>query len=242
MKNVEKYVGKKVGKTLYKYNMIEDNDKILLCVSGGKDSFVLLYDFIKRIGSFPRKFEFEVIHAISDLSEIDHKGELEALFKDLEIKYNFIDVPVMKRMEIKGKKHLNCYWCATQRRIEIFKFARDNSFTKIALAHSMDDAVETLLLNIFYKSEIAGMLPVMKYTKFPITIIRPLYNLEEKTIMEYAKKKHFKDLGQYCSLKGTTRRETVKGIIKDISKHNKAVRKNILNAMKNVKYEFLPDE
>jgi hypothetical protein len=83
---------------------------------------------------------------------------------------------------------MNCYWCSTQRRTELIRYAMERGFNKIALGHHLDDAVETLLMNMLYKGEIGGMLPLLRYRKYPLSIIRPLVLCEERQLVEYGKK------------------------------------------------------
>lgn len=219
--------------------MIEEEDRILVCVSGGKDSLILLRDFTERRKSFPKQFYFEAVHVISDLSEKNHKDELEKLFCELEVPYNFIEIQTTKR--IAPGRSLNCYWCAKQRRLEIFKLAEERNFNKIALGHHKDDVIETYLLNIIFKAETASMLPVMKYKKYPMTIIRPLYYLEEKDIVDLSQEIDFKNLAQECSLKDVSKRKTVKEFIEKLASENPHVRKNIFKATMNINTRFLLD-
>lgn len=242
MATIDKKIKRIIGKNLYNNKMIEENDKILVAVSGGKDSLTMLYDFKNRIKSYPINFEYKVIHVISDIAEVSHKDELEALFLDWKIPYVMIEVDIIKRMKDREKDKLNCYWCAMQRRLEMFKFARENGFNKIAFGHSLDDIVETVLLNMFFKSEIASMMPIMKYKKFDLTIIRPLATLEEKMIIKFVREFNIPELSQWCHLKGNTRRQTVKDIITSLDKITPAIRKNIIKAISNINYEYLPEK
>lgn len=239
MSRASKRIKRFIGKTLYNYSMIEEGDRILVCVSGGKDSLILLRDFAERRKSFPIKFHCEAVHVVSDLSDVNHKDELEQLFRELDIPYNFLEVHTTKRI-VPGRT-LNCYWCAKQRRLEIFKLAEEKKFNKIALGHHKDDVIETYLLNIIFKAETASMLPVMKYHKYPMTIIRPLYYIEEKDIIELSQEIEFKNLAQECSLNDLSKRKTVKEFIEKLASENSHIRKNIFKATMNINSRFLLD-
>lgn len=238
IKKQEARVYKYIGKTIYQHQLIKEGDRILLGVSGGKDSFVLLHDFVRRIKKSPVKFYFEAIHVISDLATTHHKEELECLFQKLKIPYHFLYVATKKRLK-EGEK-LNCYWCAMQRRLEIFRYAERKGFHKIAYAHHLDDVIETTLLNLFYKGEFSSMIPYMKYDKYPVDIIRPMYTVEEKEIGRLAAALGFVDLSQSCELKEVSRRKTVKDLLMQLGRETRSVKRNILHAMRNVKMEYLP--
>ena len=114
MSNLEKIISKKIGRAIFDYKMIKNNDKILIGVSGGKDSLTLLYDIIKRQKSFPIKYQVQAAHIITDFT-ICNKEKIEKIFNEWKVEYHFIEVPVLKRL--KPDKNMNCYWCSNQRRI-----------------------------------------------------------------------------------------------------------------------------
>ncbi len=240
MADLERLISKRIGQALFKYKMIEENDRILIAVSGGKDSMTLLYDLLKRQKSFPIHYEIEAIHIKTDFCACCKKSELENRFKEWNAVYTIKHVPVMKRLQ-PGKK-MNCYWCSTQRRMELIKFAKEKGCNKIALGHHLDDIIETLLMNICFKSEIATMLPKFKYKKFPYTIIRPLALVNEKQIIKFAKLKGINRLICKCPYGKNSKRLEVRNAIEILSKKDKSIRLNIFNSMNNVNLEYLVPE
>jgi len=151
MPDIERLISKIIGQAIYKYKMIEENDKILIAVSGGKDSMTLLYDLMKRRKSFPIHYDIEAVHIKTDFCSCCQKLNLENKFKEWNAVYTIKHVPVLKRLR-PGKK-MNCYWCSTQRRMELLNFAKGRGCNKIALGHHMDDIIETLLMNICYRAK-----------------------------------------------------------------------------------------
>lgn len=236
MSSIEKKISKRIGKTIFEYKMIEPNDKILLAVSGGKDSLTLLYDFKKRIKSFPIKYSFEAVHIMSDFVSYNIK-EVEEIFSQFDIKYNIVQVGVLKRL--KEDKKMNCYWCAKQRRIELLKFAAEKGFNKIALAHNLDDIIQTFLMNIFFKAEVSTMLPVFKYKKFPFTIIRPLAKVKEKEIIKFIDEKNIKVLEFKCPYFSNSYRLAIKEMINKFACRYDHIKENIFKSMRNIKQEYL---
>ena len=236
MPHLENFISKKIGRAIFDYKMIENDDVILVGVSGGKDSLTLLYDLVKRQKSFPIRYTLKAAHIISDFTEYN-KDKIENVFKDLGVEYHLVSVSIIKRL--KPGKTMNCYWCSSQRRIELFELAKSLGCNKIALGHHLDDIVETILMNMFYNGKIAAMKPVMKYERFNNTIIRPLAYVKEEQIRKLAAKKEFINLVCNCKYGENSKRLKMKSFIKMLEKDNKAIRENIFKSLKNVESDYL---
>jgi tRNA 2-thiocytidine biosynthesis protein TtcA len=240
MTAIEKKISKHIGKAIHKYRMIEEGDKILVAVSGGKDSCALLYDLIKRQRSFPIKYTVEAINIKTDFCTCCKNSNLIKFFEDLGATYHIVPVPILARLQ--PGKEMNCYWCSSQRRKELMEFARDNGFTKVALGHHLDDIAETLLMNIAYKGEISGMLPVMKYDKFNGTVIRPLAMVQESWIITFAEQQKFDKLICNCPYGRKSKRIKVREAITQMAEDNHVVRENMLRSMHKVHTRYLLDD
>lgn len=175
-----------IDKAIFDYNMIEPGDKILIGASGGKDSTALIEYFSNRVKRKSCNFSYLALHIQNDFSPPLPKSILD-LFSSWNVPFKSIDVDVLARLK-PGRK-MNCWWCSLQRRGELNEYAIKNGFNKIALGHHLDDVLETLLMNMLEKAELATMPPRLKYNKYPVTIIRPLYYASVQTIVEHAKKK-----------------------------------------------------
>ena len=170
VKNAETTIAKLTEIALRRYEMIEEGDRILVAVSGGKDSTTLAYDLaIKRLW-WPAHYELRAIHISTDFCSCCKKSALFSLLEGWGIESVSVDVPVIGRL--KPGRSMNCYWCSTQRRTELIRYAMANGFNKIALGHHLDDIVETLLMNMLYKGETSTMPPLLRYDKYPIAVIR----------------------------------------------------------------------
>lgn len=237
MASYEQLISKRIGQALYKYKMIRENDRIVVAVSGGKDSTTMLYDLNKRQKSFPIHYELEAVHIKTDFSRCCEDSGLEDLFKEWGVRYHIIEVPVLKRVQA-GKK-MNCYWCSTQRRIELLKMAKKLDCNKIAIGHHMDDIIETFFMNMCYRGELAAMLPVFTYHKFPYTIIRPLALVYEKLIIKFAKQKNIGSLKCKCPYGKNSKRIEVKKAISLLASREESVRFTIFKALHNVNLAYL---
>ncbi|MBN1524298.1 MAG: tRNA 2-thiocytidine biosynthesis protein TtcA [Spirochaetales bacterium] len=230
-------ISKRIGQAIYKYKLIEPNDKILVAVSGGKDSMTLLHDLKRRQKSFPVKYEFVAVHIQTDFCSCCKKSDLENKFKEWEVPYEIIDVPVLKRLK-PGRK-MSCYWCSTQRRMELIKYAAKSGCNKIALGHHLDDIIETLFMNMCYKGEMATMLPKLYYDKYDHVVIRPLALVSEKLIIKFAEKAGITRLICKCPYGTQSKRLNVREAITMLAKQDDSIRLNLLKAMSNVNLKYL---
>jgi tRNA 2-thiocytidine biosynthesis protein TtcA len=237
MVKINTKLSKIIGKTIFKYKMIEENDRILAAISGGKDSMTMLYDLADRQKRFPIKFDFEAVHIQSDFCTCCQKTKLEDKFKEIGVAYKVIDVAILKR--VKPGESMNCYWCSSQRRMELMKYAKKNNFNKIALGHHLDDVIETLLMNMFYKGQISGMLPVMEFDNYPVKIIRPLAEVKEDQIIEFAHEASIDRLVCKCPYGEKSKRKEVRRSLKVFTKGNDSIKYNIFKSMENINSRYL---
>lgn len=233
----ESKISKIIGKTIYQYKMIQPNDRVLVAVSGGKDSLLLLQDLAHKQRVYPFKFELFALHVRMDFCDYPCEDKLIAFFEKIGVPYKILDVAMVGRL--KPEREMNCFWCASQRRMELIKFARENNYNRIALGHHLDDIIETYLMNILYKGELSTMLPRLDYDKYPLSIIRPLANLFEQDIAEYAAS-HDLVINKYiCPYSLNSKRLEMKKTIEMITKNNRTIKKNIFNSMQNVNNDYL---
>lgn len=238
MSDFEKLLDKRIAKAIFRYNMIENGDRILVAVSGGKDSLSMVYHLNKKFQNFSINFHMEAIHVKSDFTDPANVDQMTTVLKEWGIPLTVIDVPVLDRLK-PGKK-MNCYWCSTQRRMELMKYAEENSFNKIALGHHMDDILETFFMNMTQKGELSTMLPVMKYDRNPNIIIRPLACIKEEEIIAFAQEKGFHQFACQCGYDDTSRRKTVRKFIDHIiDNEGEFVRENIFKALHNPSDRYL---
>jgi tRNA 2-thiocytidine biosynthesis protein TtcA len=229
-------LSKKIDKAILKYGLIEPGDRILLGVSGGKDSLTLAYHLIHKQRGFPIPFELEAVHIQPDFPNgADNKSFL-GLIEEWGLPCRVIDVPVKERLK-PGRK-MNCYWCSTQRRMELIKQAEKLNCNKIALGHHMDDILETFLMNMAYKGEMSTMLPKLKYDNYPYTVIRPLAYVQESEISNFAEKMNFKKISCACNFDTTSKRHPARDAIAALSV-DKSVRDTMYRALSNPNKRYM---
>jgi len=233
---IENKVSKSIGRIVAEKRLIEESDKVLVCVSGGKDSMTLLKVLADRQKWIPIRYDIIACHIMSNNMCIGCREieELKAFFETIGCEYVFEKSDILDE-----KSDFSCFWCAWNRRKAIFKLANRIGCTKVALGHNMDDVVETTLMNLFFHGEIASLNSRQSLFNGEIVIIRPMVELEEKTIAEYARMVKFPKFSCNCPHAGETKRQYVKDLIHKLEREFKYVKKNIMKAPRRVKKEYL---
>ncbi len=229
-------------KAIKDYNLVNDNDVIMVCLSGGKDSFLMAKCFqeLKKHG----KINFDVHYVSMDpgYNEINQKKIItnaKNLNIDLEVfKTDIFDV--VANIESKNP----CYLCARMRRGHLYSKAQELGCNKIALGHHFDDVIETTLLSMFYGAEIKTMLPKLHSDNFKgLELIRPMYLIKEKDIIAW---KNYNELEfincacrftENCSInddESSSKRLEMKKLIKELRKNNKEIDYNIFKSLDNI--------
>lgn len=226
-----------MGKAIHRYHLIQEGDRILVGVSGGKDSLTLLHLLHERSKRVPIHYDLFPVHI--DLGFNSGRAEILRRFfevKGLSYHIEFTDIGV--RANSSENRENPCFLCSWERRKCLFRLAHGFKCNKIALGHHQDDIIETLLLNIFYCAEISTMVPLQNLFKGKITLIRPLALLEEKKIERFAREMGLPFAPSGCPSSGKTKRKVVKDIIEFLSKRDDRVKGNIFRALSNIKLDY----
>ena len=232
------YISNRIGKAIADYKLIEDKDRILLAVSGGKDSLSLIKLLNERRKWAPISYELIAIHVEADYGcgDTAYKKWLKGFFKTNGIKCHFVKI---KLQEKGSKKDISCFWCSWNRRKAIFLAAERLGCNKVALGHHTDDIIETLLLNLFYQGEFAAMNPRQELFGGKLVIIRPLCYVEEENLKRFSKESGFKTVLEQCRNADLSKRRVMKNFIKEVSKGCPYVKKNLFRSMSRIKSEYI---
>lgn len=229
------FTSKKVGKAVWDYGMIKDRDRILVAVSGGKDSLCMLKILKERIKFVPHKYE--LIACFVDMGfDWINKEVLIEYFRKESVDFTIAPAP----SNWKGKtENFDCFWCSWNRRKALFDTAQRIGCSKIALGHHMDDIVETMLLNLFFNGEISTMRPYQEMFEGTLAIIRPLAYVEERQLEKLSSVLGLPVVKSMCPNKDISRRKKIKEIIREMELINPEVKKNIFRSLRRVKTQYL---
>ncbi|MBI5528274.1 MAG: tRNA 2-thiocytidine biosynthesis protein TtcA [Deltaproteobacteria bacterium] len=182
------FLAKRVGKAVNDYGMIREGDRVLVAVSGGKDSIALLHLLAARLMWLPIKYELVAVHVLSDMrcAGCAHPETLTGFFEKLGVEYHFEDLAIRAHLKKRGLV-MSCYHCATGRRKVLFDAALRYNCNRLAMGHHLDDIVHTIMMNLFIHGKIEGMAPRVDLFKGTLTLIRPLAYVRETETAAYAK-------------------------------------------------------
>ena len=217
-------------KAIEEYNMIEENDKIAICLSGGKDSITMLHAFKALQRFYPKKFEIIAISIDPGFDFFDTEF-LNNICNNLEIPL-FIEKSHAKEIVFDIRKEKNpCSLCANLRRGVINSVAVREGCNKIALGHNQDDVLETFLLNLLYAGNIGTFSPVSYMDRSGITLIRPLIYTPEKDTKRFIKKNNLSVMPKVCPMDGTSKRESMKQLVFTLQKDIPMIRANLFGSI-----------
>lgn len=220
--------------------MLEDGETVLVAVSGGKDSLLLLHYLIEKRKKVPVDYRIKALHLNTDISPHTHWTGFSDAVAALGVELDTVDISLRSRLA--PGRRMNCYWCATQRRMELLKYAEAHGISKIALGHHMDDILETLLMNMMYKAEISTMLPVFRYDRLPFTIIRPLSLVHEKEIVNAVEELGYSGITSVCVCGESAKRKEIRKSLDYLCREGDYIRDSLFRAMENVRPRYLPGE
>jgi tRNA(Ile)-lysidine synthetase-like protein len=235
---VSKKITRIVGQTNAKYNLIEDNDKILVGFSGGKDSLTLIHTLKRMQQKAPYDFDFTAVTIRYGMGE-----DLEFLSKhckEHDIKHQFIDTQIFDISKEKIRKNSSfCSFVSRMRRGYLYTYALENNFNKLALGHHLDDAMESFFMNMFYNGALRSMPPI--YTaKNNLKVIRPLIMCRERQLRDFALKNCIDVVGdESCpamrvDIKMPYTRANTKELLSKLEQENKQLFVSLKSAFQNI--------
>ena len=233
------HLKKWLEKAVLDHKMIEEGDRLLIGVSGGADSFVLL-DLLDSPMIFVPKFSFIAVNIDMGFDpEYIAYNQLEKYLQENNYQHVLekTDIGLLAHSDFNKKNP--CFLCSKMRRKRIFEIAAEKACNKIAFAHHRDDIIETLLINMFYGREISTMIPNQSIFAGSLHIIRPLAYLREELVKKYSRERQFPTVKNECPTSENSRRSYIKKLINELERDNKDIRDNIFKAMSHVKMDYL---
>lgn len=250
VQKVERSIIKKYRKPIWNkfiaavkdYKLIEPNDKIAVCISGGKDSMLLakLMQMLRRYSEFP----FELVYLVMDPGyNAANRQKIEENARLLEIPVTVFETNIFEVTDKTGR--YPCYLCAKMRRGHLYSKAKSLGCNKIALGHHFSDVIETTVMSMFYGSQLQAMIPKVHSTNFEgMELIRPLYCVHEDSVIAWRNYNNLTFLQCACRFTeqsamsgdgiGESKRQEIKQLIKTLKKTNPNIEKSIFRSIHNV--------
>jgi tRNA(Ile)-lysidine synthase TilS/MesJ len=229
---------KDFGRSIHKYSLLKENDKVLVGLSGGKDSYVLLENLLKIKKHLPFKYEISAAHII--IKNIDYKINLEFMQRFCNENNVKLYIEETKFDDKEANKKGICFVCSWYRRKMLFKLTNNLNYNKLAMGHHLDDTIEALLINMIFHSTITSIPQNLTLFNGRLKIIRPLLLHTRERIKTYASYRKFPEEIKSCPYIGNNIREEIKELINKMEALNKNARINLFRAHKRIDDEYLP--
>ena len=245
IKKFRKVIFRRFVRAIDEYKMIQDSDKIAVCISGGKDSFLLAkcMQELKRHGKIKFELEFIVMNPGYKKQNLDKIVE-NANMLNIPIKVFESDIfAVVDKIASKNP----CYMCARMRRGYLYNKAKELGCNKIALGHHYDDVIETILLSMIYGAEIKTMMPKLHSTNYPgMELIRPMYLIKEEDIIAWSKYNELTFINCACNFsekitadEDKSKRLEMKKLVNNFRKINQNIDQNIFKSVENINLDAI---
>jgi tRNA(Ile)-lysidine synthase TilS/MesJ len=212
------------------YHMIEDGDRIAIGISGGKDSLTLLYALAGLRSFYPKKFTIVAVTVDLGYAEFD-LTPIAKLCEQLQVEYYIVKTEIANVIFQNPDEKSPCYLCAKMRKGALNDFVKTLSCNKVAYAHHLDDIVETAFLSIIYEGRFYAFAPVTELDRCGLTVIRPLMYVPEADVIGFRNKFNLPVVKNPCPADGSTRREYVKQLLRQINRENPGAKKRMFHAI-----------
>jgi tRNA 2-thiocytidine biosynthesis protein TtcA len=231
------------GKAIADFNMIQRGDRVMVCLSGGKDSFTLLT--LLHLLRARSHNKFEIFAFTLDQAQPGwDDGLLRTWLKERNIAHEILTrdtYSVVKEKIPEGQTY--CSLCSRLRRGIIYRYAEEHGFTKVALGHHRDDLIRTLLMSIFYNGDVRSMPPKLLSDDRKHIVIRPMCYVQEQDIITYANEQHFPIIPcNLCGSQENLARKRIGRLIDQLAEENPKVPSNILHALQSIRPSQLMDQ
>ncbi len=225
MQSLERQIAKKFNRSCVDYQLLADGDKILVGLSGGKDSLMLLQLLAKRSRIYRPQIQVEAVHVVMDnVPYVTDTDFLTEFCTELGVRLNVLHTSFDEQTD---KNKSKCFLCSWNRRKMMFTFATEQGFNKIALGHHQDDILTTLLMNMAFEGTVSTMQPLTQMEHYPISIIRPLCLVREEDIRKYATLAEWKQQTRSCPYEDLTMRHGMEETLQQMLRLNPEVRHNL---------------
>ncbi|MCM1090647.1 MAG: tRNA 2-thiocytidine(32) synthetase TtcA [Butyrivibrio sp.] len=214
------------------YHMIEENDRIAIGISGGKDSLTLLYALHGLMRFYPRRFQIHAVTVDLGFGNLNLDG-IRRLCQDMQVEYTIVNTDIAQVVFEERAESNPCSLCAKMRKGALNQAMKELGCNKIAYAHHKDDVVETMLMSLIFEGRFHTFSPVTYLDRTDLTVIRPLIYVNEADVIGFINKYTVPVVKSPCPADGHTKREYVKNLLREINLETPGVKERMFTAIKN---------
>jgi tRNA(Ile)-lysidine synthase TilS/MesJ len=234
----ERELDKRITRAVMEYRLIDPGDRVLIALSGGKDSLALAWNLARKARGFPVPFSVEALHIDTGFADPRQPERLRELLAGWGLNLRVVRHPAVEEAE--AGRPPSCFGCARSRRRILLETAAAEGFNKIALGHHMDDSLTTLLMNMSWNGKLAAMPPMLRVEEGSPSIIRPLILLQESAVLRLVKEAGWTVEHCECPWAGDSRRAEFSALLKDLTGGSPRRMLNLWKSLSDIRSEFLP--
>ena len=238
MKVLSKSVNHRIGQAMHRYDMLADGDRVLIAVSGGVDSLVLVWllNFWRR----KAPINYEILAVYIDNGFDSQMGKkVEEQLQEIDVPYQIERTDFWEKAAVAEEGKSICYHCARLRRNRLFAIAEQENFNKMAFGHHKDDIIETFFINLLYAGNISTMVPNQKLFNGRLHLIRPMAFLEKEEIIHIADTLAIRPVKNPCPQDEDSKRQEARKIAASLSALAPNAKSNIFAALANIREDYL---
>ncbi len=236
-KDAKGLISKRLTRAVMEFDLLTPGDKVLVALSGGKDSLALTYLLHRMSRSYPIPFQVEAVHVRSEVHPENLAPALKSLMEGWGVPFTILETSL--KDFLKPGQELNCFICSRKRRETLLTYAGEKAFTAIALGHHMDDLLQTLLMNMNWKGELAAMPPKLEYRE-NLRMIRPLCLVQERHITKLVQEMEWKIPAKHCPYERESRRKEAAQMVETLTGGKDSLKYNLFCSLRNIRGELLP--
>ena len=219
-----------VRRAIDDYEMIENDDKIAVGISGGKDSLTLLHALAALRRFYPKSFELRAITVDLGFGNLD-PGQIETMCQELNVEYTIVKTDIAQIVFDERKESNPCSLCAKMRKGALNEAIKKMGCNKVAYAHHKDDVIETMMLSLLFEGRFHTFAPVTYLDRMDVTVIRPLIYVEEADVIGFVNKNNLPVVKSPCPADGNTKREYVHQLLQRLNQEHHGVKNRMFTAI-----------
>ena len=241
MTRLHKALNARLDKAILEYDMLAEDDVVLIAVSGGADSMALLELLSLHIGTYAENIQLYAVYVDLGFADKTEKrcGKIKAYFDRLRVEYRIVRTDIGPYSHSDANRERPCFLCSRLKRKKLFETAEALGCNKIVFGHHKDDLIETLLINMIWGREISTMKPNLAVFQGKYNVLRPMVYIEEEMIKKYCQERGTPVVEQECPTDGHSKRQFIKEWLEELEDQVKGAKESIFASMKRVKTDYL---